>query len=140
MNETLAGIVSKKIGSEVDARYYQGQKNMRADRSIVEFDFDAEMRQTRKQVDQYLNEGRVAEAEQYMEERRRLFVAHGYRIRKLNQAYFAFYGIYGQDPTSVSPIYNDLKELRAKSPSLKDFIAAVANMKSYSELMQALGK
>ena len=140
MNETLADIVSKEVGSEVRARYYPSQRKMGPDRSATEFDFNTEMKQTRRQVDSYLYAGRVEEAENYMEASRRVFVAHGYNIRKLNQAYFAFHGIYGQDPTSVSPIYNDLKELRSKSPSLKAFILNVATMKNYGDLTEALGR
>ena len=138
MNETLAGMVSQQISSEVYARYYQGQEEVKVDRNALEFDFDAEMRETRKTVDSYLSQGKIEEAEHYMEERRKEFVAHGYHIRKLNQAYFAFHGIYAQDPASVSPIYKDLKQLRAKSPSLKHFLDRVATMRSYAELIEAL--
>jgi len=52
------------------------------------------MRETRIRVDKLLAQGRIEEAEAYMEERRQEFVAHGYYIRKLNQAYFAFHGAY----------------------------------------------
>src|SRR5690606_25008448 len=71
------------------------------------FDLGAEMHETRVTVDQLLADGRVEEAEAYMEARRQVFVANGYLIRKLNQAYFAFYGGYqaggvpgvgGEDP------------------------------------------
>ncbi len=140
MNETLVGMVSNEIGSEVYARYYQGQEQVKVERNALEFDFDAEMRESRKTVDYYLSQGKIEEAEHYMEERRKEFVAHGYYIRKLNQAYFAFHGVYGQDPASVSPIYKDLKQLRTKSPSLKHFLGNVSAMKSYTELTEALKK
>jgi hypothetical protein len=140
MNETLAGMVSEEVGCEVYARYYKGQEEVKADGNAPEFYFDAEMRETRKTVDCYLSQGKIEEAERYMEERRKEFVAHGYHIRKLNQAYFAFHGIYGQDPASVSPIYEDLKQLRAKSHSLRDFLDEAAAMRSYTELTEALEK
>lgn len=138
MNETLAGIVSKEIGAQVYARYYKNQEEAKVSPDTLEFDFDAEMRETRKTVDCYLSQGKMEEAEHYMEERRKEFVAHGYYIRKLNQAYFAFHGIYGQDPASVSPVYRDLEQLRAQSPSLKYFLDEVASMRSYAELTEAL--
>jgi hypothetical protein len=138
MNETLAGIVSGEISAEVYARYYQDQEETKAGRNTPGFDFDAEMRETRQKVDEYLSQGKIVEAERYMEERRKEFVAHGYHIRKLNQAYFAFHGIYGYHPASVSPIYKDLKQLRVKSPSLKHFLDQAATMKSYAELREAL--
>ena len=140
LNETLAGMVSEEIGSEVYARYYSEQEEVETDGNSPGFDFDAEMRQTRKTVDLYLSDGKIEEAERYMEERRKEFVAHGYHIRKLNQAYFAFHGIYGQDPASVSPIYEDLKQLRAESPSLRHFLDEAAGMRSYAELTEALNK
>ncbi len=138
MNETLVGMISEEISSEVYAKYYEGQEEVKSDRNTPGFDFDAEMRETRKKVDQCLSQGKIEEAEHYMEERRKEFVAHDYHIRKLNQAYFAFHGIYGQDPASVSPIYRDLKQLRVRSPSLKHFLDKAAAMGSYAELKEAL--
>jgi hypothetical protein len=44
------------------------------------------MRQTRLIVESLLGEGKIDEAERYMEERRQLFVQEGFEIRKLNQA------------------------------------------------------
>ena len=42
------------------------------------FDFGAAMNETRVTVDQLLAAGKVDEAEAYMEQRRQVFVAHGY--------------------------------------------------------------
>ncbi len=138
MNETLAGMVSKEIGSQVYARYYGAQEPAKKEKKSLDFDFDAEMRQTRKNVDKYLAQGNIEEAERYMEEQRQAFLAHGYNIRKLNQAYFAFHGIYGYAPASVSPIHGELKQLRARSASLKDFLQNVSGMSSYADLVRAL--
>ncbi len=102
------------------------------------FDFSVEMKQTRKNVDHYLSQGDIAAAERYMEERRHIFLANGYKIRKLNQAYFAFHGIYAHDPASVSPIHRELKQIRTESASLKDFLHNVSGMTSYADLIKAL--
>ena len=139
MNETLADMVSKEISSEVWAKYYPGKESVKLESRVSGFNFDAEMRETREKVDLYLSQGNVAEAERYVEERRKTFVEHGYHIRKLNQAYFAFHGVYAHDPASVSPIYEDLKQLRSKSPSIRSFIDSVAAMRSYADLREALG-
>ena len=56
------------------------------------------MHTTRVTVDALLAAGKINEAESYMEQRRQLFVQNGYTIRKLNQAYFAFYGAYADVP------------------------------------------
>ena len=62
------------------------------------FDFRAEMHQTRVTADRLLAEGKIDQAETYMELRRRFLWDNGYHIRKLNQAYFAFYGAYADQP------------------------------------------
>jgi len=62
----------------------------------------------------------------------------GHYIRKLNQAYFAFYGTYADRPTSISPIGLELKELRSQSVSLKDFLNEVAAMTSRQDLRDSL--
>ncbi len=52
------------------------------------------MGQTRQVADRLLAAGQVERAERYMDRRRDALQQHGYTIRKLNQAYFAFYGSY----------------------------------------------
>jgi hypothetical protein len=138
MNETLAGMVSDEIGSQVYSRYYNVTNEPKAEKKSSGFNFSAEMRQTRRNVDQYLSQGDVGGAERYMEDMRQIFLSHGYKIRKLNQAYFAFHGIYGHDPASVSPIHGELELLRAKSPSINDFLQKISGMTSYADLLKVL--
>ena len=104
------------------------------------FDFNREMRKTRLRVDELLAQGNVEEAEAYMEERRKLFVANGFHIRKLNQAYFAFHGTYASNPASVSPIGRQIKQLRGLSDSVGDFIRTVARFASYREFREYLSE
>ena len=73
-----------------------------------------------------------------MERKRQYLASKGYYIRKLNQAYFAFYGTYADSPTSISPIGVEMKELRHQSASLKDFLDTVAVMTSRQDLKAAL--
>jgi len=75
-----------------------------------------------------------------MEEQRKLFVQNGYRIRKLNQAYFAFHGIYGEDPGAVSPVAKDIEQLKSISHSTKDFLDTAAAMTGYEDLKRKLNK
>ena len=96
------------------------------------------MRETRLRVDELLAEGRIEDAEAYMEERRRLFADNGFQIRKLNQAYFAFHGTYAASPASVSPIGGEVQRLRDTSDSLGDFIRAMASFGSYQEFQEHL--
>jgi len=140
MNETLASMVSKEIGSIVCERYYSGYENGAYQNQATgsEFDFHREMREIRKAVDEYLAEGEIRQAEEFMEQKRQYLVSMGYYIRKLNQAYFAFHGTYADSPTSISPIGIELKELRNQSASLKDFLDTVAAMTSREELRQSI--
>ncbi|MCX6006782.1 MAG: hypothetical protein NTZ34_05920 [Chloroflexi bacterium] len=141
MNETLAGMIADEIGGKVYARYNRDvDKRIGAVKTEPDFNFDREMKETRKNVDLMLDAKRVNEAERYMESRRLLFVQHGYKIRKLNQAYFAFHGIYGQDPCAVSPVYDDMNRLRASYTDFAGFVKDVSNMTGYEELQSAVNR
>ena len=108
-----------------------------------EFSFNANMRKTRLRVEELLAAGKVEEAEAYMEERRQKLVELGYYIRKLNQAYFAFYGSYAAGKgwaAATNPIGEQMCVLRERSPSLVDFLNTVARMSSYQELLDELAR
>ncbi len=130
MNETLAGMVGKEIGSIVYEKYYPEYGNGVNQTTAPEFDFNREMREIRKTVDKYLAQGKIEQAEEFMEQKRQYLASMGRYIRKLNQAYFAWHGTYADRPTSISPIGLELKELRSQSASLKDFLNTVAVMTS----------
>jgi len=104
------------------------------------FNFQKEMHATRVEVDRLLKEGEVTEAEAYMEARRHFFWEQGYRIRKLNQAYFAFYGAYAEEPgaSGQDPVGPAVVKLRQQSPSLKAFLLKLAPMTSFDDLLGAL--
>ena len=105
----------------------------------IRFDFQAEMRATRVRVDELLAAGDVDGAEAYMEERRLAFVAEGYPIRKLNQAYFAFHGAYATTGAAgVSIIGEQVLELRRRSSSLAQFLRTAAEFTSAEELTNHL--
>jgi uncharacterized protein YbjT (DUF2867 family) len=88
-----------------------------------------------------LAEGKIDEAEQYMNDRRKFFWDNGYRIRKLNQAYFAFYGAYADEPLGPAgedPVGAAVRALRADSPSLAVFLNRISWMISFDQLKQAV--
>jgi len=140
MNETVASMVSKEIGSIIREKYYPGYINAgnQTEAEGSEFDFNREMREIRKTVDDYLARGEIERAEEFMEQKRQYLASMGHYIRKLNQAYFAFHGTYADSPTSISPIGLELKELRNQSASLKDFLNVVAGMTSRQELIDSI--
>jgi hypothetical protein len=98
------------------------------------------MREIRRAVDNYLAQRQIDQAEQFMEQKRQYLATQGYYIRKLNQAYFAFYGTYADKPTSISPIGVELRTLRDRSTSLKDFLDRVSGMSSRQDLQNILNQ
>lgn len=152
MNETVANIAGREIGEMARNRldgYAQPTLGLHthdppatvrdpAD-APPPFHFQEEMRATRIRVDELLAAGKVDQAESYMEERRREFVAHGYRLRRLNQAYFAFHGTYADTGAAgVSVVGQQIEELRRRSPTLADFLRTAAEFTTPEELAEHL--
>ncbi|MCA9871609.1 MAG: hypothetical protein KC487_14675, partial [Anaerolineae bacterium] len=104
------------------------------------FDFGREMHATRVAVDELLAAGYVEEAEAFMEARRQTFLENGYRLRVLNQAYFAFHGSYATGPAATDPIGPKLEQLRELSPSLNDFMHLASGLTSAAELDEVLAQ
>jgi hypothetical protein len=151
MNETAAALAGIEIGRIVMERHYpellppppppEEPAEPGEPPPPPAFDFRDEMQMTRITTDKLLAEGRIEEAEAYMEERRQMFWEHGYRIRKLNQAYFAFYGAYGDQPGGAAgedPVGEAVRNLYASSPSLEVFLKRIAWMTSFEELLDYL--
>jgi len=156
MNETTASIVGDEVGYHVLQEYYPELAASDSNRELVlfdeqglpstslddtpPFDFREEMYQTRVRAEELLAEGKIEEAEAYMETRRQIFWENGYLLRKLNQAYFAFHGAYADVPGGAAgedPVGPAVRALRAQSASLKDFIKTIARMTSFEQLQEA---
>ena len=156
MNETTASIVENEIAPLLLARFYPTLTASHAHLGLVAwtpnvfhpddpppFDFRAEMHTTRVRADELLAAGKIDEAEAYMEARRQFFWDNGYAIRKLNQAYFAFFGAYADVPGGAAgedPVGPAVRALRAQSASLADFLNAISWMNSFEDLLKAIGK
>lgn len=142
INETVADLVGREVGKELYQENFQPGKVSQAaslppaPTRQPAFDFTTAMRETRVMAEGLLAEGKVAEAEAYMEDRRQFINSHGYSIRKLNQAYFAFHGNYGERPGSVSPIGGYVRAIRSASPTLEAFVDRVSAYDSYEDLLQ----
>lgn len=153
MNETTASIAGDEIGALVLKKYYPELANASpqipglisapfdhpepGDFLRPVFDFRAEMFITRTGADALLAEGNIDEAEAYMEERRQIFLQNGYVIRKINQAYFAFYGAYADSPGGAAgedPVGPAVRELREQSDSLADFVNTISWMYKFEQL------
>ena len=141
LNETAADIAGRELGDAVFARMggdlsiSSGRYGPAEDRDP---NFTREMRKTRREAESLLAEGKVDEAEELMKQRWWFLALRGYGLRKLNQAYFAFRGNYAESPASLSPIGDELGELRAFLPDIGSFIRTVSGFGSYQELLQVL--
>ena len=153
MNETTASIAGKELGEALIERYFPERvppppstsSVMRAQpvHDPLVFDVRAEMRTTRVTTDAMLKEGKIDEAEAYMEQRRLFFWDNGYPLRKINQAYFAFYGAYADEPggeAGEDPVGGAVRALRSQSASLIDFINRIAWMTSFEQLQKAVNQ
>ncbi len=155
INETTASLAGKEIGlaliiayyPERTPRYYQplpAYTTVLAEgaENLDPFDFRMAMRETRVRVDTLLAEGRVDEAERYMEARRNFFWENGYRLRKINQAYFAFHGSYNDTPgggaSGSDPVGPAVQALRGNYSSLNKFMRAVRGVRSFEQLLAML--
>jgi len=140
INETAAELVGKEISRKVIARFYPEWIDRLPSLDSAGHpapgqpsEFDLAMRRIRQQVDQLLADGKIEEAEAFMEVERLKLVEKGYNLRKLNQAYFAFHGSYALSPASIDPIGPQLRQLRAASPSLKAFLDRVGWLNSFQD-------
>lgn len=151
MNETAASIGGREIGRRAMERFYPDllppptaspalTQTSSHNSSAPAFDFNREMRKTRITVDRLLAQGRIEEAEAYMERRRQFFWEHGYHIRKLNQAYFAFYGAYADVPgggaAGDDPVGAAVRTLWEQTQDVTRFLKTMAWMWSFEQLQR----
>lgn len=156
INETTASIAGKELGNLIIDTFYpilkpkpivetidQSGEDVVPENQEQVFDFRAEMRETRVTVDELLSAGNIEEAEEYMEQRRHIFVANGYNLRRLNQAYFAFHGAYADQPGGAAgedPVGEAVRDFRNQSESLGEFVKRIAWVTSFERLQQILAQ
>jgi hypothetical protein len=152
INETVASIVGDEISRRVLEHYYPERVppagwpqplSMRSDwlgkeAEPTQFEYGPFMRKTRLEADRLLAEGKIEEAEAFMEAQRRILVEKGYTIRKLNQAYFAFHGSYAVGSAATDPIGGKLRLLRKQASNLAGFLRTVARFAAPADLDAAL--
>ncbi len=138
INETTADVVGAEVATAIATDLGVPPPPPTPDSGSGEVLTD--LRAIRLVVDQMLAAGDVSGAEAYMEEQRRALEARGFRIRRLNQAYFAFHGNYAEGPAPSTEVLDSLHALRSQSGSLGEFIGRVGRITSLAELRQALAR
>ncbi len=164
LNETTAVLFGREVARKVIERYYAAFPQIiaqlpplptaapavtttpataTATTAPLRFDFGKAMNDTRVQVDTLLAAGMIEEAEAYMRQQQAYFAANGYPIRKLNQAYFAFYGGYqgvgGSNASGADPTGAAIAALRASAGSLRAWLEQMRGITSRAELLRAAG-
>jgi len=166
INETTATLFGQEIGRKVIERFYTKYPDILAELPATTpatpikatvtptpagdpdarppFDYGTAMNETRVTVDFYLWLGRVDLAELYMSARRTVFAAHGYYFRKINQAFFAFYGGYqgtgGSSAGGTDPTGPAIGRLRANSPTVHAWLEKMRGITTRAELLSAAGQ
>ena len=139
LNETVANLAGGELADLFIERYGSPSSPPPPPAGTPsDFDFRAEMRALRLRVEELLAQGRLEEAERLMEEKRDDFEQHGVYIRRINQAYFAFFGSYADTPSSIDPIGPKLQRLRDRAGSVADFVRLARGLTSEADLDRLL--
>ena len=140
LNETVANLAGRELADLFIQRYGSPTPPPSPSLTSADFNFRTEMRSLRLRVEELLTEGRVEEAERLMNKKRDEFEALGVYIRRINQAYFAFYGSYADTPGSIDPIGPKLLRLRDRSGSVVEFVLLARSLRSEADLDSLLAE
>jgi hypothetical protein len=138
LNETVANLAGRELANLFIERYGAPTSPPSPTAASSDFDFRAEMRSLRLQVEELLDDGRVDEAERLMDEKRDEFESNGVYIRRINQAYFAFRGSYADTAGSIDPIGPKLQRLRDRADSVFEFVRQARGLSSEADLDRLL--
>ncbi len=144
LNETTANIAGREFATiirEQNPVSFEGAEDgsffSTVERTV---DFNVEMRALRLEVDRLLEEGRVQEAEEFMEETRLFLAENGVFIRRINQAYFAFYGTYADTPQSSDPIGPKVERVWELTGDVGTFLKVMGDVTNVPELDEVLAQ
>jgi hypothetical protein len=142
LNETTANIAGRAIADLIEKAHPvelpAGANGEAPPAPRADVDFGKEMRALRLEVDALLAEGKVAEAEQAMEAKRQFLASKGIFIRRLNQAYFAFYGTYADTPASSNPIGPKIQQVWELTHDVGQFLAVMREVRNTRDLDASL--
>lgn len=150
INETVADLAGEEIASVVLARFGDptatidggtagaGTEDRAAAAAARLARRDTTLRALRIEVDALLGDGRVEGAERRMEEVRLDLAGQGVKIRRLNQAYFAWTGTYAARGDSIDTLGGDLREIRARAGTVPRFLEVVRDTSSRADVARLL--
>lgn len=142
INETVAVLAGDEVRDLVLARFGEPDAGTpsTAPLDVAEIDFSEVMRELRIEVDALLAAGEIEAAERRMEEAREFLDDEGIYLRRINQAYFAFFGDYTAGPASPDPLGDQLREIRRRAGSLGAFLELVRELSGRAEVEALLAE
>ncbi|MCH8815535.1 MAG: hypothetical protein IH957_10685 [Chloroflexi bacterium] len=140
INETVASISGRELARIYFQRYPTIEAGDNGDTAArdPDFDFFAEMRQLREDVEEMLGDGKIEEAETLMDAKRDEFERNGFFVREINQAYFAFRGFYATGSGSIDPLGPNLQAVFEQSGSAGDFLRLISGVTTRSEVEELI--
>ena len=141
INETVADIVGGEIAADILAKTGDPTRvdaKPAPSAPAPRLDVNAVLRDLRREVDAMLAAGQIDAAETRMEVVRQQLADGGYRIRRINQAYFAWYGGYAARPDATDPLGMQLREVLDRAGSLAAFLEAVRGTTSRADVVALL--
>lgn len=133
LNETIVSYISEELASNIISKTQSTNIKSKKINS-----FNSEIRFTRSITDNLLSKNKIDMAEKFMLSQTNKLNYQGYQIRKINQAYFAFYNSYGTTPQSTNNILPKLKCIRTKNLKLHEFTNKVKNVDNFAEFENIL--
>ncbi len=144
LNETTANIAGREIANIIRKNhpitFPPGQDGSAPEQAPPTVDFNKEMHDLRLQVDALLKQGKVSDAEQAMEDKRQFLAQHGIVIRKLNLAYFAFYGTYGDTAASSNPVGPKIEHVWELTKDVGAFLRVMRDVRSAGDVDKAIAR
>lgn len=127
INETVADVVGAEVSKLVLARWgTPGAAGVPSSSPVrPALSADSVLRALRLEVDELLAAGRIDDAERRMEAVRLQLGEAGYSHRRINQAYFAWYGTYAARSDSVDPLGAQVRTIRERAGSLERFLELI---------------
>ncbi len=139
ISETVADLVAEELAALVLDRFGDPTgRGAPAPPSEATTAATRRLRELRIEVDALLGEGRIEQAEARMEEVRVELDASGLRIRRINQAYFAWTDVYAARADAVDPLGQQLRTLRERAGSLARFMEMVRNARTREDVQRLL--
>ncbi|MSQ29984.1 MAG: hypothetical protein EXR68_05815 [Dehalococcoidia bacterium] len=137
INETVADVVGEEVARLVIEHWGTPLAPPAARRPVI--DATAVLRDLRIEVDALLAAGRIEDAERRMQTVRVQLDSMGVGIRRINQAYFAWYGTYAARPDSIDPLGGQVRAARARAGSLARFLEQIRALSTREEVARLAG-